>query len=111
MTTLLESSFDAWGETTLQGTTLRKDEEDTPGPLTLAVAITRPAAQDGAGADGAAQDEGEAADTGEAGEAVPEPVAVVVGNASFVEGQMLGIQGNQDFLPQRPQLVGGGGNT
>lgn len=98
VTTLLESSFDAWGETTLQGTTLRKDEEDTPGPLTLAVAITRPAAQDGAGTDGAAQDEGEAADTGEAGEAVPEPVAVVVGNASFVEGQMLGIQGNQDFF-------------
>lgn len=97
VTTLLESSFDAWGETTLQGTTLRKDEADTPGPLALAVAVTRPVASVAAAASEPLAGEGGA--QGEVEErAANEPVAVVMGNASFLEGQMLGVQGNQDFF-------------
>ena len=97
VTTLLESSFDAWGETTLQGTTLRKDDADTPGPLDLAVAVTRPVAPATAEAGEGSAEAGEAGEEAQA-TTTQEPVAVVMGNASFVDGQMLGIQGNQDFF-------------
>lgn len=97
VTTLLESSFDAWGETTLQGTTLRKDEADTAGPLALAVAVTRPVVPVTSGADESSPEEDEAQEGAQTTTA-QEPVAVVLGNASFVDGQMLGIQGNQDFF-------------
>ncbi|BAS25894.1 ABC transporter [Limnochorda pilosa] len=108
---LLETSLDAWGETSFQGTDLKKDPEDAAGPMTLAVAVTRPvAAASGSGgktesasgaarpAAGAAEAASGAEEAPEASQAAPEPVAVVVGNASFLEGQVLGFQGNQDFF-------------
>lgn len=109
VTTLLETSFDAWGETTLQGTAISKGSEDVAGPLMLAAAISRPVQAPAAAGDGdavqamtgAGSEEGGAAgaEPVEGGRrAGPEPVAVVMGNASFLEGDVLGVQGNEDFF-------------
>jgi ABC-type uncharacterized transport system involved in gliding motility auxiliary subunit len=78
---LLETSRDAFGETSWASEEARveKGDEDRPGPLTLAYAVT---AKKGGGK----------------GEDAEEPRAVVVGSSAMFSGNALTLQGNRDFV-------------
>lgn len=86
---LLTTSNKAWGETKFPAQRAAKDPEDIPGPLTLAVAVSKeepaPAAEKAGGQGGP--------DT-----PASRPVAVLIGNSAFVRAQAIGFQGNADFL-------------
>ncbi|GAW92064.1 ABC transporter [Calderihabitans maritimus] len=100
ITPLLTSSGQSWGETDWTSERLRKEPADISGPLTLAVAVSREDAKDGAEpSQGEVKEQDKTAaspqDTGEGSE---EKVAVVVGNSSFVAGDNVSFQGNLDFF-------------
>jgi hypothetical protein len=82
-TPLLVTTGQAWGETNFKAK-LARDGADVPGPLTLAAAISRPSAPQGAGSGADTTDE--------------QRVAVVVGSSSFITDATFGLQGNADFF-------------
>ncbi|MBE3577640.1 MAG: Gldg family protein [Limnochordales bacterium] len=108
---LLRTSSEAWGEKIQQRVQVRKDPEDPVGPFILAVAVEGRVAEPvtdseaaskrsstasgGTGADGSGQD---ASQPGAESEGEWQPLAVVVGNSTFIRGQFLNLQGNRDFL-------------
>jgi len=84
---LLRTSHEAWGET---GSKVARDDADVAAPLYLAYTVSAPA------------QEGEEAET-EGGETPGEepqdiPAAVVIGDSQFVSNEVLGFQGNRDFM-------------
>lgn len=79
-TPLLVTSSQAWGETNFTAK-LARDAQDVPGPLTLAAAVTKPAAK-----------------SGENQTAEEQRLAVVVGSSSFITDASFGLQGNADFF-------------
>ncbi len=100
---LLETSDKSWGETDLAAKQVSFDEKtDIRGPLVLAYAVERalgpkagakeaPGASAGGGTKGA---NGETA----AGSAGPRARMLVVGNASFLDDDVVKFQGNIDFF-------------
>lgn len=77
---LLVSSSEAWGETTLKGQAVKEDG-DTKGPLTMAVAMTR-----------------NKVEKSENQPEKPEARLVLIGSSSFAHGEVLEVQGNLDFI-------------
>ncbi|MFS8640476.1 MAG: GldG family protein [Symbiobacteriaceae bacterium] len=108
-TALLRTSDEAWGETDLGTERVSRGDEDLPGPLTLAVAVTGSGGaaggeedgNQGAGEDAGTQGNGDGtSDEGDGnGAGGTRPAAVIVGSAAFVGNDYLQrIPGNADFV-------------
>ncbi|MGE5482805.1 MAG: Gldg family protein [Bacteroidota bacterium] len=97
-TTLLETSSEAWGEKVQERVEVKKDQGDPVGPFALAVAVEGRVAQtvmtSGSAGNAGAGSDADAADS----QAELQPLAVVVGNSTFIRGQFLDFQGNRDFF-------------
>jgi len=97
-TTLLETSSEAWGEKVQERVEVKKDQGDPVGPFALAVAVEGRVAQtvmtSGSDGNAGAGSDADAADS----QAELQPLAVVVGNSTFIRGQFLDFQGNRDFF-------------
>lgn len=90
VTTLVETSPEGWGETSLSNLEeqVKKDPEDTPGPVSLAVAV------------GPGQEEKAPAKKGR---------LVVVGNSRFAAGEGLGNAGNANLFRNSIHWLTGAG--
>jgi len=93
VTSLLVTSEASWGETSFTGSP-RRDEADLAGPLTVAVAITRPVP----GAPKRSLEDLKTEVPGSAPLTEQQRVAVVVGNFQFIRGDALDFPGNMDFF-------------
>lgn len=109
VTSILSTSDGAWGETSLTLQKVKKDENDIPGPLTVAVAVEREMTDSTNGelaTDKEASSEGkegssvEDTEDGNEGEKEDRPVTrlVVVGSSSFATNDTITFQGNVDFF-------------
>lgn len=101
---LLVSTDRAWAELNPVGQQWRRDPEDVPGPLELAVAVERdevppqPVASGSAGGPQAGGEvRGTAGEEAEGPDKTAVPVAVVVGNSAFARNASLAFQGNRDL--------------
>jgi ABC-type uncharacterized transport system involved in gliding motility auxiliary subunit len=96
---LARTSAQSWAETTLtlEGALEFEEESDRLGPISLAAVATvegeAPASEPSEGED-AADD----AEDGDDEAKAPEGRVVAVGDVDFASNQLLGFQGNQDFL-------------
>jgi ABC-type uncharacterized transport system involved in gliding motility auxiliary subunit len=99
-TALAKTSRDSWGETDLaglrRGQPARRDEADTPGPVTVLTAVTIPPAT-GAAADSKGESKGDAKSEEDPAKK-PEGRLVVLGTSTFASNQGLGFQGNRDLF-------------
>ena len=87
---LLVTSPKAFGETNLEESEVSLDENDIPGPLHLAYAISKATEE--------AEETPLAPNTITAPDLeIGEPIAVVAGNMAFLGGQSIGLAGNLDF--------------
>lgn len=96
---ILRSSPDAWGETQWW-VGFDRDGDDLPGPLNLALAVTRPLNPGEAIRPGTGASPGPTAGSGSAGSTqhAQRAVALVVGSPYFVSDELFGFQGNGDFF-------------
>ncbi|MCL6451240.1 MAG: GldG family protein [Acetobacteraceae bacterium] len=83
---LLWASNQAWGETNVGGE-VGLDDADVKSPLMLAVTVATPSPPQPEGSSGAGQEPPQG-----------EPRALVVGDASFISNEVVGFQGNLDFV-------------
>jgi ABC-type uncharacterized transport system involved in gliding motility auxiliary subunit len=116
ITTLLETSAEGWGETDLGGLdAVGQGEEDTPGPLSVAVAVV-PRTEPVAGIDEADEIDAEPSAEGTEAMAGGEPSTwrlVVLGDSDFATNGQLANVGNPtllanafNWLLEREQLLG-----
>jgi ABC-type uncharacterized transport system involved in gliding motility auxiliary subunit len=92
--TIIETSARSWAETDLKASgevALNPEAGDKPGPVSIGVAVTAPAATDTAAPTPAANTQGEQPPK-------PEARLVVVGDSDFAANFALGIQGNRDLF-------------
>ncbi|MBE3574235.1 MAG: GldG family protein [Firmicutes bacterium] len=93
---LLKTSDQAWGETNLQQKQAKFDAADLKGPLTLAYAVTKDVQPpSNAGSKGAPKAQSQAKAPGAE---TAQARLVVVGNAAFLDNDVLTFQGNVDFF-------------
>lgn len=90
---LLVTSDAAWGETDLTNSP-RRDKSDLAGPLTVAVAVSRPVQ----GAPRRSSDDLEQKVPGDTPPSEQRRLAVVIGNSQFVRDDALDFPGNLDFF-------------
>ena len=99
-TALAKTSRDSWGETDLaglrRGQPARRDEADTPGPVTVLTAVTIPPAT-GAATEPKGEAKGDAKSEEDPAKK-PEGRLVVLGTSTFASNQGLGFQGNRDLF-------------
>ena len=90
VSSLLVTSPKAFGETNLEESEVSLDENDIPGPLHLAYAISKATEE--------AEETPLTPNTITAPDLeIGEPIAVVAGNMAFLGGQSIGLAGNLDF--------------
>ena len=92
--TIIETSARSWAETDLKGSgevALNPEAGDKPGPVSIGVAVTAPAATETTAPTPAANTQDEQAPK-------PESRLAVVGDSDFAANYALGIQGNRDLF-------------
>ena len=92
--TIIETSARSWAETDLKASgevALNPEAGDKPGPVSIGVAVSAPAATEAAAPTPAADTQGEQPPK-------PESRLAVIGDSDFAANYALGIQGNRDLF-------------